>query len=122
MGGVSALQAFSSTRPGNADPARSRAAIALAALWCLLGILGFVAGTTLADAQEPGLLVPAALSAPPEFIGAVQSGRAAFGTPVNLEPRALAPADDVFLDEVVETLAGGALHIEFVDGTVFLIG
>ncbi len=75
-----------------------------------------------ARAQDNPLLVPVALGPTAGFIGSVRSGIVAFGTPVNLGRRTLAPADNVALNEVVETLAGGALNIEFIDGTVFQIG
>jgi hypothetical protein len=91
-------------------------ALALAAI-ASLAMLGGVA------AQEGGgaLLVPAALT-PAPLIGGVRSGLDAFGTPVNLSRRTLGQTDDVFLAETVETLAGGALHILFLDDTDFRLG
>ncbi len=56
------------------------------------------------------------------LIGAVDTGVSAFGIPVDLGTRPLISADNVFRNEVVETLDGGALQIEFVDGTIFQLG
>jgi len=56
-------------------------------------------------------------------IGAVETVKvSAFGTPVGAPKQPLASADDVFSDELVETVAGGALHIRFLDDTNLRLG
>ena len=46
----------------------------------------------------------------------------AFGTPPQEEKRELGRADDVFADEVVETVRDGSLHLKFLDNTDFRLG
>ncbi len=56
-------------------------------------------------------------------IGAVKAVKvSAFGTPVDQEKQALAKQDEVFADERVETVAGGALRIQFLDQTDLRLG
>ncbi|MBM3585699.1 MAG: hypothetical protein FJX36_15185 [Alphaproteobacteria bacterium] len=46
----------------------------------------------------------------------------AYGTPPQGERLDLFLADDVVAEEVVEMVSGGALHIQFLDGTEFRLG
>lgn len=56
-------------------------------------------------------------------IGSVKAVKvSAFGTPEAQEKHALATKDEVFADELVETVAGGALHIQFLDRTDLRLG
>jgi hypothetical protein len=75
-----------------------------------------------AIAQEGGTRLLSAALTPTPLIGDVLAGEAAFGTLVNLQRRTRESAEEVFQDETVETLGGGALHIEFLDETDFRMG
>ena len=46
----------------------------------------------------------------------------AYGTPPQTSREPLYRADDVYVDEVVETVENGALHIRFLDSTVTWAG
>ena len=84
-------------------------------------VITLVAGAP-AWAQDDRLLTPVVFAPLAGLIGAVDTGVSAFGIPVDLGTRPLISADNVFRNEVVETLDGGALQIEFVDGTIFQLG
>ena len=85
--------------------------------WVVTAIT-LVAGAP-AWAQDDRLVIPVVFAPVAGVVGAVDTGVSAFGIPVDLGTRPLVSADYVFRNEVVETLDGGALQIEFVDGTIF---
>ena len=92
------------------------------AFFCVFASVLLIGSSGALGQEGGGARVMQAALTPAPLIGDVLAGQAAFGTPVNLQRRALEGAEEIFLNETVETYGGGALHIEFLDETDFRIG